>query len=253
MIAALKVTALQFFACASFCLAQIGLSADPLDTWTLRNQVNPTSGSAFAITYGNGVFLASNASGTFVTSPDGVTWTIRHSGFSYLRAISHGAGQFVAVGSTGILTSLDNGVTWNVAAGTTHYYLNAIAYGEGLFVAGSGKTFLSSPDGVTWTPHASGGTDNIVGITYGNGLFVVVGAEGTIVTSPDGVAWTQRNTGTTQDLNSVAYGSGQFVAVGGLWHNPDFSGWRDLGSTRFRRFYLSEWNLLRSRSVFRSG
>jgi hypothetical protein len=74
-----------------------------------------------------------------------------------------------------ILTSPD-GVSWTVRTSGTSNLLFGVAYGNGLFVAvGMSGTILTSPDGVNWTARTSGTSNSLRGVTYGNGLFVAVG------------------------------------------------------------------------------
>ena len=77
------------------------------------------------------LYVAGGSLGTLTTSPDGITWTTRTSGF-----------------------------------GDTRIY--GVAHGDGLYVAGgSDGTMTTSPDGTTWTTRTSGfGTTGINGVTY---------------------------------------------------------------------------------------
>jgi hypothetical protein len=113
--------------------------------------------------------------GTILTSPDGITWTMRSSGTDYfLGGVTYGADTFVAVG--------DNG-GWG--------------------------TILTSPDGIIWTMRSSETTELLSGVTYGAGTFVAVGAYGTILQSdPEG---TELQCSTWSDVISKyqSYVSGQ--------------------------------------------
>ena len=208
------------------------LIADPLDNWHLRNPL-PQGNNLSGVAYGNGTFVAVGDSGTILTSPDGVTWTIRTSGTdSDLFAATYANGIFVVVGgstsspSTGgtILTSPD-GVTWTIRISGANG-LSGVTYGNSTFVAvGWSGTILTSPDGVTWITRSSGTNSHLSGVTYGNGTFVALG-ELSILTSPDGVTWTTRTLGTNYDLSGVTYGNGTFVAVGGIiFTSPDGVTW----------------------------
>jgi predicted RecA/RadA family phage recombinase len=101
-----------------------------------------------SVTYGNGLFVAVANSGTgnrVMTSPDGITWTIR--------------------------TSAANN-SWQ-----------SVTYGNGLFVAvstdGSGNRVMTSSNGITWTIRTSAANNGWTSVTYGNGLFVAVANSGT--------------------------------------------------------------------------
>ena len=95
-----------------------------------------------------------------------------------------------------ILTSPD-GVTWTIRSSGTSSSLSEVTYGNNTFVAVGGSTILTSPDGVTWTIRSSGTSSSLSEVTYGNDTFVAVGGS-TILTSPDGVTWTIRSSGTSE-------------------------------------------------------
>jgi hypothetical protein len=204
--------------------------AAPLDSWHLRWTWYPpwppntgTGGPLTAVTYGNGIFVAvgwvffiNPLESSILTSPDGITWTYRHSGtVSVLRAVTYGNGTFVAVGDDGTIVTSPDGGTWTqrtVQATLPIGEFRAVVYGNGMFIAYGdyGATF-TSPDGITWTERAFMTSVDHLGVAYGNGIFVSVG--GAIFSSPDGVAWIQRYLdGNT--FYGVAYVNGMFVAVG---------------------------------------
>ena len=151
--------------------------------WTSRTSA--TDNSWYAVTYGNGLFVAVAGSGTgnrVMTSPDGITWTSRTS-------------------------AADN--SWS-----------SVTYGNGLFVVvadkGSGNRVMTSPDGITWTSRTSATDNQWQGVTWGNGLFVAVAVSGTgnrVMTSPDGITWTSRTSAADNNWSSITYGNGLFVAV----------------------------------------
>jgi hypothetical protein len=198
---------------------------DPLDTWTWRNPL-PTGNTLYAITYGNGQFLAVGQLGTIATSTDGVNWMLHQSGVkSDLRGIAYGDDLFVAVGDS-IVTSSD-GVTW--VQSKTSAGGNAVTFGDGQFVAvGLNSYVATSADGVNWVQRDPG-TENLsyplhlYAVGYGNGLLVAVGGgynsatqeyESGLLTSTDGVSWTQHQLATQNTLSGVAYANDQFVVVG---------------------------------------
>jgi len=193
--------------------------------WALRTSASDISWKSVA--YGNGLFVAvKNASGTGVmTSPDGITWTLRTGISEAFDSVVYGNGLFVAVGSPGIFQSAimtsPDGITWTSrtpAAGTSKDLIS-VTYGNGLFVAVARESVTScvmtSPDGITWTSR-TGIARLWYSVTYGNGLFVAVSASGTgsrVMTSPDGITWTSRTSAADNNWISVTYGGGLFVAV----------------------------------------
>jgi hypothetical protein len=137
------------------------------------------------------------------------------------------AGWFVSVGEGGTqaaMTSPD-GITWTVRTTPNGVY-NGIAYGNGVFVASNTNTgpqngddlhkFMTSPDGVNWTRVSLPAYNSWRGLTFGNGIFVAVGVEGTgnrVMTSTDGTNWTLRTSTADNSWYSVVYGNALFVAV----------------------------------------
>jgi len=230
--------------------SQAGQGADPLDSWTWRNPL-PTANNLYGIAYGNGLFVAVGASGTIITSNDGLNWTLRHLGPSpvSLSGVAYGNGQFVAVGNSvtdgtgAVLTSTD-GINWvQHAQGTNNLALKGIAFGDGQFVAVGYSSLQTSTDGVNWVQHYldTFGRENgywLFGVTFGDGQFVAVGEgagnAGRVVSSPDGVNWTVHGSvlpsaSAGSALYGAAYGGGQFVAVGDV--DPGISSAAILTST----------------------
>jgi hypothetical protein len=212
--------------------AQIGTS------WTLRAAAADNSWRS--ITYGNGIFVATSASGTgnrVMTSTDGITWTIRTTPVdNFWVSVTFGNGLFVAVSNTGTgnraMTSPD-GINWTIRTTPVDNNWSAVTFGNGLFVAvsgtgsGTGNRAMTSPDGITWTIRTTPVDNNWVAVTFGNNLFVAVAQSGTsvkIMTSPDGITWTGRalpvaSPAAALSYTSVTYANGIYVAVassGGL-------------------------------------
>jgi hypothetical protein len=105
-----------------------------------------------------------------------------------IYAITYGNGKFVAVSHQGEMAYSADGITWTAVADSKFdgYPISAITYGNGRFGAGgrgrSSGTMAYSADGVTWTLVADStfGRSDIFAITYGGGRFVAVGDDGKI-------------------------------------------------------------------------
>jgi photosystem II stability/assembly factor-like uncharacterized protein len=223
-----KIFLLSFFI---FCIAAMpaGVShADPLQNWaTITSHTNDWFyGMAYGTVSGNNMFVTVGDSGTLLTSPDGVAWTLGSSGDTHhLFGVGYGNGTFVAVGTVGTILTSTDGATWTPRVSGTADYLYGAAYGNSRFVVvgASGTVLTSADNGVTWNdpfwPSASP-TDNwLYGITYGWEFAAVGDYDGTpayseLLTSPDAVPWTSQNAGTTAHLFGIGYGSGTFAAVG---------------------------------------
>ncbi len=238
-------------------------AVDPLANWHSRNPL-PQGNDLSRVTYGKGIFVAVGATGTILTSPDGITWTPNTAGIaSYLGGVTYGSGTFVAVGYTGTILTSPDGVTWTSRSSGITADLRGVTYGNGIFVV-VGNDYSSTPpvygpiltssDGVTWTSRTSGIYSAFLEVTYGNGIFVAVALSEDILTSPDGITWTQqRITRTTANavttpirktspgnppLRGVTYGNGIFVAVGDagtILTSPDGITWtpRNSGTSYF--------------------
>ena len=202
------------------------VSAGPLDNWHQRTF--PAKNALFAVTYGDGNFIAVGVGGSILTSPDGIIWTERRRGDTLsLSGAAYGNNMFLVADYYAYFMTSPDGISWTEPLSPYHLvgsaFIRAVTYGNGIFIAvGYHSTYgivLKSTDGINWTP---GNSDTQHSLTvpkldaaaYGNGQFVAVGESGTVLTSPDGTTWTERNSGTTRDLNGVTYGNGTFVVVG---------------------------------------
>ena len=192
----------------------------PLDHWSSRNSGKPDD--LFAITYGDGRFVAVGDTGTILASTNGLNWT-DHSVFDlyYLNGVTYGNGLYVAVGgSGGILTSPDS-VSWTDRSGeATSADLRDVAYGNGVYVAiGTAGTILISADADIWETIVADPNQDLNPITFANGAFVVVGQRnsdsvGIILTSADGATWSEASPGTPPHLRGIGAGPGGIVVVG---------------------------------------
>jgi len=162
--------------------------SDPLTTWTRRATGLSTSVNMTGVTYGAAGFVACRYENqaNIVTSPDGITWTLRNSyPNSYLNAVAYGNGRYIAVGADYV-----SGSIW-------------------------GHAILTSTDGVSWTRVYHTDTEGeLYAVTWTGSMFVAVGKGGRIVYSTTGTSWTVATSGTTKDLYSVAYGNGKYIAGG---------------------------------------
>ena len=99
------------------------------------NPPGPFSPVLYHVSYGNGIFLALS-SGRILTSPDGVTWTLRYSWRTNLYGVTFRNGTFVAVGQDGTILTSTDGANWtqrNLSGPVA--WLSSVTYGDGTFVA----------------------------------------------------------------------------------------------------------------------
>ena len=110
------------------------------------------------VTWGDGLFLvvggrydvlAGTTEGVFLTSTDGLNWSVRTAVLpGFLYSVTWGADRFVAVGSRGTIASSQDGVTWtdeSVAEDTWMWFTDVVWSGERFVAVGSeGAILLSS-------------------------------------------------------------------------------------------------------------
>ena len=181
----------------------------------------------YAVTYGNGLFVAGGETGQLRVSTDAITWSTATSNFgvTHINALTYGNDIYVAVGDAGQMrtsTKLSGATTWTTGTHTLgNTQILCAAYGGGKYIAGGvaagNGQFTISTDAITWTSSYTGSPDTMYAITYGQGLFVAGGNNGLLVTSTDGVSWNYRTSGfgSSNTIYGLAYGGGTFVAVGG--------------------------------------
>ncbi len=161
-------------------------------------------------------WVAVGEQGTILTSPDGINWTKRPSGFPtrWLVSVGYGAGVWIAVGEGGLVLTSPDAVVWTPRTSGTTARLNGIAYGGGrwIAVAESGELFTST-DSVTWTK-LSPSTDRLRGLLYAYGQFVITGDNGLMRTTIDTTDYAANVLPGSFFVESVAYGRRAFVAVG---------------------------------------
>jgi hypothetical protein len=240
--------------------------ADPLDHWTLRFKGPPPSQlkTHWDVTFNRGLFVVvghnGGDSGSIYTSPDGITWTPRHSSsfpnftLGELRKVIYANGRFVAVGWTYAAYTSENGIDWvggltpGLATGLEVGFFD-ICYGQGKFVATDGRgssNILTSVDGLYWTRQRT--LSGVWGrIAYGDGIFVVLSDPSSSqssrwLTSSDATVWSYGGIFPSPfRLSGLTRAKGLFVAVGTdsstrsgvIVSSPDGTAWteHDYGRT----------------------
>lgn len=201
------------------------------DGATWADVAAPEQNQWYAVTYGNGTFVAVASTGTnrVMTSTDGgASWQphqVLNAGgaanSSDWRAVAYGNGRFVAVagnsGSEPKVMYSDNGSDWTTSSCTTsptNVSLYSVAYGAGQFIAvGNDTTGIKTSDGTACSV-VNFGNMFLQSITFGDGLFVATGTGGAERQSSNGgTSWSTVTPPSTNNWMGVTYAGGTFVAV----------------------------------------
>lgn len=191
-----------------------------LDDWV--SQTTPLSANAIWVNYAYSpelhLLVAVSHGGTdangVMTSPDGITWTLRTCPVQQWRGIawSPKLHLFAACAGSGtgnrFMTSPD-GINWTSRTSTGDYRWRKMIWNDetGLFIAiantaGFTDKVSTSPDGITWTARTCPDREwSDIAYSKELGLFVVSGtntysgSDEKIMTSPDAINWTLRSAG----------------------------------------------------------
>ena len=178
------------------------------------NRIAPVLKDFYSIWYDeSSLYVAVGQTGSLFTSPDGITWTSRTSGFgsNLIRSVAFGNGLWVAVGDNGTLTTSPDGITWTArTANMSTNSIRMVRYANSIWVAvgtGGGATntggIIYSTDGITWTRKSQTPT---IGTTYlsvvYNGTNWIVGATPStnnyLYASDPSSTWTEGATGSSE-------------------------------------------------------
>jgi hypothetical protein len=197
-------------------------------TWTLR--YGTTTSLNTGAYNGSNLYVVGGTAGFLATSPDGITWTSRTSGFgaNSIFSVAFGNGLWVAVGDNGTLSTSTDGTTWTVR--TSNFgasdQINHVIYANSTWVAvgrGGGATntggIIYSTDGTTWTRKSQTPT---IGTTYAmvswNGTNFVIAAQNSTnnylyASTPSGT-WTAGADGSATSLYYITWdGTRHIVAT----------------------------------------
>ena len=225
-------------------IGRIMTSSDGI-TWISRNAPSSTSSNAWScvayvtssIFVGSAfVAMASNAttaSGSVITSPDGVTWTsqtgpsivekwssLSSNGSVIVATSFSGSGSTNRCASSSLSSTI--GTSWsNDTSANTKNYVSVSVNSSNNFcaVANDGTThcvMVSTNNGSTWTAGTTNPTSGVWnGIATNNTIWVAVGNAGVVMTTTVGneANWTAQTSHNTLNWTCVTYGDGYFVAL----------------------------------------
>lgn len=167
--------------------------------------------------------------GTIITSPDGVTWTVRVNAIDCgiiacsLRTVNWNGSQFLTAGDNLYVLRSYDGNTWDeLHKGGILSYFSLIWTGSQYVAGASGGWLATSPDGGTFTG-GSAPSDIYYGLAY-NGSTIITASQQNIRASTDGVNWTAQLPVGGGFRYSAAWSGTQFMVVGAagaVYVSPD--------------------------------
>jgi hypothetical protein len=208
--------------------------------FTLRSAAAANSWQAIAWSSDLSLYAAVASSGTnnrAMTSPDGITWTIRTTNSNNYSDICAGNGLFVACSSDGsgnrIMTS-NNGSTWTSRTTPVDKFYQAVCWNPNVnkffAIAGnfSPETCISSTDGITWTEVIGSSVDGRKLRVMPNGYMYAIdrlASSNNFYYSEDGTTWISV-TGISSNPNDISYNEVldcYFVTnnLGMVWYSKD--------------------------------
>ncbi len=216
------------------------MTSDDGATWDLIANVSGVGTGWQSVCFFGGQFVAVSAISNLLqamTSPDGVSWTVRSTPANHPWAsVAGGAGCLVSVASDGgVMRSADLGASWTYIGkpfGSSSW--RSVCFGAGIFVAVSGvgaaTKIMTSADGLTWTERAAPGDGDFWSVASGSGswgnLFVATSREvlPLVITSRDGQSWQAQSAKIgSLDFNNewqgICFANGLFVATSWGQHN----------------------------------
>ena len=93
------------------------------------------------------------------------------------------ANLFVALGAAGTFLTSSDGLAWTLRTPMSTSNMNAAVYGGQYVAVGSGGAIYTSADGISWRAETSGTTNDLTALARTANGYVAVGAAGTYLTS----------------------------------------------------------------------
>lgn len=167
--------------------------------------------------YQDDLYIAVTDGGYIYTAPDAINWVERLAQpDKKLYAVTGGNGNFVAVGQNGVVFSSTDGLTWSEQVSTDigSTTLTSVVHGEQGFVAvGYSRNVFFSTDGIHWSEQTTDASGHLNRIVYGHGKYAVAGDSGTHLISGDAVNWVNTDVGNLS-YKSLAVTQDGFISVG---------------------------------------
>lgn len=159
-------------------------SPDLVTSWTKA----PTTGNdLYNVSFPNGIFVATGAAGTLLTSMDASNWTPQISNTpNNLRGATYGTGSaagasahYVVVGDSGTIVTSTDGTSWNpITPAPLTQGLRAVRFATRFVAVGQGGIVAYSDDAISWLTTPSGSASDLAAITFAPAMYLAVGASG---------------------------------------------------------------------------
>lgn len=204
----------------------------------------PDVARLYAVTYGNGLFLAfSDASTTWdkpdascaLYSFDAINWySMPHpnTDFYGTQVLDFLGGRFIFYSKSYKFAYSTDGITWSIVR--VDFEIEKFTYGKGIYVATSGTTVYSSTDLLNWTKHEEQLPIPAASLTYGNNMFVVGSENNGVAYSTDSFTWT---IATTTSYYYIYFWDNKFIALSNgdaysrdIYGSDDLVNWVYLGN-----------------------
>jgi hypothetical protein len=169
---------------------------------TVTTSAQPTSATGAVFYHESASLWITLAAGNIYSSPDALTWTLRHTSGgpiytygAYLNGIAAAIGIDPTSGQ-GVVVSSTDGINWfDRVSGVTApsgggNVLTRMTTGPDRFVAiGDAGSSVVSLDGITWTRGVMPAAPNNVQVVYAGGLYMAPSNSNGFLVSEDGLAW----------------------------------------------------------------
>ncbi|MGK0240237.1 MAG: hypothetical protein ACI92G_003722, partial [Candidatus Pelagisphaera sp.] len=190
------------------------------DGITFNNPTTPGQHTIRDIIFANDLYVTVGDGLEIMTSPDGITWTLRPTGAPIeglgegLLNIRYFNGLFVVGGKQNTILTSPDGITWTHQPFTedSSWFFDSWYNGGTYYFPGRQGKLWTTADWAAWTEIKLDSNSDIYNIVNAEGLTVVTGRNGNLFTSPNLTDWTNRKTGFDQNFSGIAHGSGMFVA-----------------------------------------
>ncbi|MEP4545247.1 MAG: hypothetical protein ABJ000_03650 [Saccharospirillum sp.] len=208
-------------------IAQSGFETEASQRWNWVHPLPQNYGLQAVISDGQ-MFHAVGTNGTYMNSPTGDNWTVRHFPADTLAGIAwNGASTLVAVGESGlseveglIAYSTNGGADWQPAElpGDPGRFSEVVWTGNNFVaVTASGDIVAISPNGISWTVSETGEMTGIGALANQGSTLVSGGSQGAYYSEDGGATWAPvaGAISANSSIRAFEYLNGQFIGIGG--------------------------------------